>query len=271
MSQSAEYLVTITASIHPQLATKSFRSDPKIRLNDYKQAIRFWLAQSHPKLNRILFLENTGFDLSELQAIAQNENPLGKEVEFISMHGNRIPEGRHYGYGEMQMLDEGLPKSELRQATTHMIKATGRLTFPNIGKLMDKLPDRFDVLVECRLPLNSFKYSKNWAKVIQNRVGAYVSCQLMFFSHIFYADHLQKLYFNLNPDGPGSYPNLIENLLYDKIIQFEECPGIYLRWPLNVEPVGHAGHTQKRYDDPGRLLVRSLRSVTRALMPQYWF
>ena len=270
MTPSAEYLVTMTASIHPRVATKSFRSDPKVRLDDYKQGLRFWLAHPHPKLKQILFLENTGFDLSELQTVAQNENPFGKAVEFISMDRNLIPEGRHYGYGEMQMLDEGLPKCGLRQVTTHMIKATGRLTFLNVGKLMDKLPGQFDVMVECRLPSNAFKYSKNWAKVIRNRVGAYVSCQLMIFSHSFYEDHLQKLYFNLNPGGPGTYPNLIENLLYDRIIEFEGRPGIYLRWPLNIEPVGYAGHWQKRYDDPRRLSIRALRAVTRVLMPRLW-
>lgn len=270
MIQKPEYLVVMTASIVPAQTTKNFRSDPRVRLDDYKRALRFWLAEPHPSLRRILFLENTGYDLSELEAIAREENPLGKEVEFLSMRGNRIPEGRHYGYGEMQMLDEGLSQSRLWQSTSHMIKATGRLVFPSIGRLMNKLPDQFDVFVECRVPLNSFRRSANWVKVIHDRVGAYVSCQLMIFSHDFYQQQLQKLYFNLAPGYPGSYPHLIENLLYDCIIEFEGEPGIHLRWPLNVEPSGYAGHSQKQYGGAWSVAIRMMRSVTRMIMPSFW-
>jgi len=270
MAHTTEFLIVMTASITPATDVAHFRSDPKVRLEDYKNALRFWLAQPNERLNRILFLENTGSDISELQSIASDENSLNKEVEFISMRGNNIPKKRHYGYGEMQMLDEGLSKSILRRHTTHMIKVTGRLTFPSIGKLMTKLPQQFDVFIECRVPLHSFNNKTNPLTVIKNRISAYASCQLMIFSHEFYERELQKRYPDLAPAFPGSYPHLIENLIYDRVIQFEGQAGIYLRWPINVEPVGFAGHKNKNYGDPRRVLLNMTRSAFRRLWPDFW-
>lgn len=270
MNQSPEYLVVMTASIAPAPHRHNLRTDPKVRLSDYKSALHFWLNHPHPKLNKILFLENTGYDLTELKAIVETSNPWNKEVEFISMHKNDIPEGRHYGYGEMLMLDEGLSKSYLRMRTSHMIKATGRLVFPSIGRLVERLPEHFDIFVECRIPINAFKYDGNPLRVIRQRTKAYTSCQLMIFSHQFYEKELQKLYFNLSAQGPGCYPYLIENLLYDRIIQFEGQRGVYLRWPVNVEPAGFAGHGSKRYDSAGRRAISAIRAALRILAPEVW-
>jgi hypothetical protein len=270
MKQRPEYLVVMTASVAPGPSPHIIRADPKLRLNDYKNSLRFWLEQPHPKINRILFLENTGYDLSELRKVASDYNTSGKEVEFVSMRRNDIPEGRHYGYGEMLMLDHGLPQSSLRQRTSHMIKATGRLTFPNIGKLIDRLPDRFDACIECRIPLNSFRSNNNPLQVIRQRLHAYASCQLMIFSHRFFEEQLQKLYLNLGSRDSGGYPFLIENLIYDRIIEFEGRTGIHLRWPINVEPAGFAGHSGKRYDSAGRLLIHATRAAARVLAPKVW-
>jgi hypothetical protein len=271
MHKMPEYLVVMTASITPAANAETTRRDPRVRLEDYKAALRFWLAQRHSALDRILFLENTGFDLSELRAVARDENPLGKEVEFQSMNATGLPPGMHYGYGEMQMLDEGLTRSYLRQRTTHMIKVTGRLKFPSIGKLLDRLPNQFDVCVECRVPLQSYRSSGiGIFKAIENRVGAYTTCQLMIFSHSFYERELQRLYPELQPTYPGSYPRLIEGLIYERVKLFESQQGVYLRWPLNVEPVGHSGQNNKHYNDPKRALIRVSRAAMRILAPRLW-
>jgi len=175
----------------------------------------------------------------------------------------------NYGYGEMQMLDEGLKRSSLRQRTTHMVKVTGRLTFPGIARLMDKLPESFDACVECRIPTHSYKTANLW-KVLKTHAGAYTTAQMMIFSHAFYEKELQKLYFLLQPEFPDSYPTLIENIIFDRLIQFEGQPGIYLRWPIEMEPAGQAGHRNKRYDDPKRAIVRAVRSAARTLAPRLW-
>src|ERR1700728_4522341 len=119
------YLLVMTATIVPAANAGVKRADPRLRLEDYKRALRYWLNYEHAAADRILLLENSGADLSELRAIAENENPRRKPAEILSVPGNRIPDGRNYGYTEMQMLDDGLALSQLRRETTHMAKTTG--------------------------------------------------------------------------------------------------------------------------------------------------
>ena len=136
---SPRYLLVMTATVTPAANAQVKRSSPRVRLEDYKRALRFWLGYAHAAAERILFLENSGADLSPLRGIAENENPRRREVEFLSLPTLEIPAGMNYGYTEMQTLDEGLALSKLRPATTHMIKATGRLTFPALGKALDRV------------------------------------------------------------------------------------------------------------------------------------
>jgi len=99
------YLLVMTVTIVPAANAGVKRADPKLRLEDYKHALRTWLNYEHAAADRILLLENSGADLSQLRAIATGENPRRKPVEILSVPGNRIPEGTNYGYTEMQMLD----------------------------------------------------------------------------------------------------------------------------------------------------------------------
>src|ERR1700691_6806504 len=92
---AATYLLVMTATIAPAPAQVK-RSSSQFRLEDYKRALRFWLSYSHPAAARILFLENSGADLGELRAIAQTENPLNREVEFLSVPGHEIAPGANY-------------------------------------------------------------------------------------------------------------------------------------------------------------------------------
>ena len=263
----ATYLIVLTATIFPAPSERLKRNDPKIRLEDYKSALRFWLLYPHPKLSKVLFLENSGADLSELEAIYARENLLNKEVEFISMNGNQIPKGLHYGYGEMQMLDHGLRQSRLREQTTHMIKVTGRLTFPAIGKLLNRLPEDFEACVECRIPLHSYRWGTNPLRVLFNRVGAYTSSQLMIFSHAFYRRELQGLYLTL-VTKEGS--TLIENLIYPQMLKYEGKPGVYLRWPINIDPVGVTGHSNVQYGSMKRSAASLVRRALRVVAPNWW-
>src|ERR1700744_5037966 len=132
----------MTATVIPAANAGVKRADPKVRLEDYKQALRYWLHYEHRAAERILFLENSGADLREIETIARDENPRRKPVEVLSVLGNTIPEGRNYGYTEMQLLDDGLAQSRLRNETTHLIKTTGRLIFPTVGQALDLVENK---------------------------------------------------------------------------------------------------------------------------------
>ncbi len=231
------------------------------------EGLEFWIRHPHPKLKRILFVENSGAKLDALRRRAE-ENPYGKEVEFISVTSRGIPPGVHYGYGEMEMLDLALPQSVLRASTTHMIKATGRLRFPSIGRLLDRLPECFDVGVDCRVAEYCYRVDRNPIKTMRRRgADVYASSQLMIFSHDFYGSHLQRCYVDLTVDQD---PNRIERLIYTRLAHFNGQPGILLRWPINVDPEGVRGHANTGYASLKNRMTSLLRGALRSVAPECW-
>ncbi|MGB8029663.1 MAG: hypothetical protein WCF30_08345 [Terracidiphilus sp.] len=252
------FLLVMTATITPALNAQIKRSSPQVRLEDYKRALRFWLSYPHAAAERILFLENSGADLGELRAIAETENPQRREVEFLSLPVREIPAGTNYGYAEMQTLDEGLAASKLRLATTHMIKVTGRLTFPALGKALDRiLKSRFasfELMIDCR-------------KLGLFRRGYDARVQLFACSHAFYDRVLR----GANREMNSTDVRLLEHLIYRKVIPFKGRPGYYLRFPCNVDPVGHFGFKNRRYDSPRTAISRDVRALLRMIAPDYWF
>ena len=255
------YLLVMTATITPAPSAQVKRSSPQVRLEDYKRALRFWLRYPHRAAERVLFLENSGADLSELRAIAKQENPHGKEVEFLSLPVQEIPPGTNYGYTEMQMLDEGLALSELRRSTTHLIKTTGRLTFPALGKALDRIERHarssgagLELMIDCR-------------KLGLPRRGADARVQLFVCSHDFYDRVLRGANREMSTEGP----RLLEQLIFQKVIPFKDQPGHYLRFPCNIDPVGHFGFKDRRYDSPRAVVSRRLRAILRVIAPGYWY
>src|SRR6185369_16775019 len=125
------FLLTMTACVDPSKGDLTLsRADPIVRLTDYENSLRYWLKYADARIDKILFIENSGYSLDSLKNIADHEIPNGKEVEFVGLDCNWYPPGGHYGYAELRMLDLGLEQSRLRRLTTHMIKTSGRLHFP---------------------------------------------------------------------------------------------------------------------------------------------
>ena len=248
------YLLVMTATIIPAPNAGVRRADPQVRLDDYKQALRYWLQYPHPCADRILFLENSGASLEQLRALAKDENPRNKPVEFLSIPGNHIPAGSNYGYTEMELLDEGLTRSELRRQTTHMVKVTGRLTFPALGKALDRTKKPFELLIDCR-------------KLGFPRPGFDANTQLWVCSHGFYDRVLRDAKREMN----SSDVRLLEHLIYRKVAPFKGQPGMHLRFPCNVEPVGFSGFKSRSYNTLGASLIRGIRALLRVVAPNYWF
>jgi hypothetical protein len=255
------YLLVMTATIVPAPNAQVKRVSPQIRLEDYKRALRFWLRYPHAAAARILFLENSGADLSELRGIAEQENPLGREIEFLSLPVREIPPGGNYGYSEMQMLDEGLALSRLRPATTHMIKTTGRLTFPALGRALDRIELKarsasanLELMIDCR-------------KLGFPRRGADARVQLFVCSHGFYDRVLR----GANREMGAAGARLLEQLIFRKVIPFLGQPGCYLRFPSNIDPVGYFGCKDRRYDSARTAVTRGIRAILRVAAPGYWY
>ena len=105
--------VLMTATLRPPAAAVA-RSDPNDRLNDYLDALRFYLDTPDAVVNRILFVDNSASDLGPLQDLVRN-HAHGKRVELISFSGNDHPPERGKAYGEFKLMDHGLKQSTLFQ------------------------------------------------------------------------------------------------------------------------------------------------------------
>jgi len=245
----------MTACIDPSMGGITVhRADPAVRLADYESALRFWLRLDDARLRRVVFLENSGYSLDALRSLVAVENKLNKQVEFVSMRCNDVPPGVSYGYAELAMLELGLKQSTLAQHSRYLIKATGRLTFPTLPRLLDRLPNEYLFAVDCR---NNARFVRSPQR--------FVTTQLMILSHEFFEREIVGAKDRLSPQIP-----LIENLLFELVLRYRHDPSAILRWPVNVDPVGQAAHWAKRYDAPKARLVNLMRAACRRILPEWW-
>lgn len=245
----------LTACIDPSgTGWQGVRNDPLVRLADYAEALRFWLSLPDPRLRWFIFLENSGYPLDVLRKIAADENPLGKEVEFVPVSNIPCPAGVSYGFREFAAIDEGLEKSELARRCEYWIKVTGRLTFPTISRLLDRLPPTFDFSVDTR--------DNRWLVPHPQRM---VTVQLMIFRKAFYDRELKGLNARLTPELP-----LIESAMFNKLVPYHGNAGAILRWPVNCDPRGQAAHWNKDYGSLNQRCRNTFRAICRRIAPNWW-
>ncbi len=252
------YLLVMTACIDPSKGEyRLTRADPAVRLEDYRNALRFWLRFPDERISNILFVENSNYPLDSLKATAELENPHRKNVEFISLDCNWYPPGGHYGYAELRMLDLGLGRSRLRNATTHMIKVSGRFTFPGLTRLLDRVPAEFDAVADARA----------WRTLRRRHEHPQVTTQIILFAHEFYKLHLQDCYRQLE-SGELSH---MEAIYYRKLAELSEInKKIIMRFPCNVSPVGFPAHRDRPYTHHSQMLANGFRAVARRILPNWW-
>ena len=248
------YLVVMTACIDPSRGVaQGQRRDPLVRLDDYKQAVRFWLKLPDRRLNRIVFIENSGYPLNVIHQLVKSENLLGKQFEAVSLNCNDYPPHLDYGYAELNMLDQGLAVSRLAREAKHYVKATGRLTFPGISKLLDRLPQEYQFAVDSRTALP-----------LRGRKELWLHTRLMIVSADFYEKHLRDVKQRL------VRRECVELMLYRFFAEFEGQPGAIRRFPVHVPNRGVSGWSGESYDTPKRRALDLLRSWSRVIAPAWW-
>jgi hypothetical protein len=142
----------LTATIQVRTDIRSTpRRDTGVRLNDYKISLRQWLGDS--AVTSVVFVENSGFDLSNLEDIARSFPT--KHVEFLSFNCptfNGALGGK--SLGEMLCFEYCLAKSEVLKSASRFLKVTGRYYVPNVQSLLTLLADRPELDVVCNLYRN---------------------------------------------------------------------------------------------------------------------
>lgn len=249
------HLVVMTACIDPSSGpTRIARMDPVLRLQDYLAALRWWLQINDPNLPALLLIENSGFPLDVFHEQVARANPHRKQFEAISLRANDYPPELDYGYAELKMLDVALPCSQLASRHRFWIKATGRLTFPGISRLIRELPSEYLFAVDSRTALPLFRQPKQ----------LWTHTRLMLLSGDFWRRHLFDVK-RLMRAG-----ECIELMLYRVFAAFDGQPGAIRRWPIHVPARGVSGQSGRRYDTTSRRLVDAMRSISRVVAPNWW-
>lgn len=254
------YHVVLTACIAPRTVSPLVaRVDPNVRLDDYIRSLRFWLSFDDPRCVGVVLLENSGHPLDALQEVAARENRHGRLVDIRHAGDNHIPEGISYGYAELGMLDAAADTLPSWSAAPLIAKVTGRLTFPDLPRLIGRLDagDRFVGDARSQILRPSRRTSEN----------GIMSTQLLLFTPQFYREHFYGIRSLMRPED---HHMLIESVLYRALWPLRHDPGVRMRFPVNCAPFGQAAHWQKDYRNFRERRMSFFRAGARIVAPWFW-
>jgi len=145
-------VLLLTACINPGDTFSVQRRDSLTRLDDYKKSLLFFLKSK--SIKKIIFCENSNFDLKELIELAELNNSNNINIEFLSFYGQ--PEKPQYGKGngEMNIISYALKNSKLLADSNIILKVTGRLIVSNIDLIVRSIERDFGVDIYCDLRKN---------------------------------------------------------------------------------------------------------------------
>ena len=149
----ANNVLLLTATIRPPAGVPELqRTDPTERMNDYVRALSFYCSIRDTIIPRIVFIENSGFDLSPLSDVVSRADAAHR-VEFLSFNGLDHPPRYGRGYGEFKLLDYAMDNSKTLAnagAATILWKVTGRYRVLNIGRIVRTAPPNSDLYCDMR-------------------------------------------------------------------------------------------------------------------------
>jgi hypothetical protein len=263
-------VIVMTATIQPPSnMPDSGRKDPDLRLNDYLEALSFYLDIDNKYVDRIIFTENSGSDLSQLKELVELKKS-GKKVEFISFTSKCEPRfGK--GYSELYLLDKTIMESSLLAEKDVIWKVTGRLRFKNLERLIVTAPLNYSCYCDLRnLPIEILRLGKiswiwNGYRFMDTRI---FSCSVKAYKRYILGQYKQIETPYKHPCG-DSY--MIENFLFEIFYTaYKNQTEIIPRF--NIQPIiqGVRGQSNCEYQSfAGRCKV-NLRRISRKVLPFVW-
>ncbi len=138
--------IILTACIKPINMPFLERTSEADRLNDYKETFNKWCKNE--LIDKIIFIENSGYDLSFFKEEAKKFP--NKKIEIISTNLNNTFEKKlGKGYGEYLCLKEVFDNSEISKDTEFFIKVTGRYYIKNYKIFFNKFKEKNSDIYAC--------------------------------------------------------------------------------------------------------------------------
>lgn len=245
-------VILMSATITPSKDMPgSTRMDPGVRMNDYMEALKYYESVAPDIVDRIVFLENSGTDLTPLKNALQRKSY--KNVEFISVSSD-YPPAKGKGFGEFKMLDEGLLASDVIRPDDHVWKVTGRLKILNIEQLIRSAPTAFDVYCDLRdVPM------------IGESLGGNLWMELRTFA--FRREAYDRFFRN-----EYSTSFVLEKKFFQTMKDALENPDAQIVPRFRVQPIidGYSGYSNAHYRSTGYKAKEKLRMIARQVAPGLW-
>lgn len=128
------FVLLLTACVNPNGMAYTVLQAPNLRIEQYLKALKWYLANTKIP---ILFVENTGYDISPM---FQSEI-ASERLEVLTFKGNNYERSIGKGYGEALIIEYAINHSELlkKQDKISVVKITGRLICKNINTILRRL------------------------------------------------------------------------------------------------------------------------------------
>lgn len=145
-------ILFITSTIQPDSNVFLLkRSQVEDRLKDYQSAFRFYCSQlRNDVFYKIVYVDNSGYDLLSLKAIAQEFN-LTDKVEFVSYKASTNYNKSRF-YLEMNLINYGMENSKTCSDHQDAMfwKVTGRYLIKNIHAIISEVKQPYDLYINFR-------------------------------------------------------------------------------------------------------------------------
>lgn len=232
------------------------RADPQDRLNDYLNALRFYLELPSSVIDRILFVDNSNADLTPLVTLVKTL-PHDKRVELISFSGNDHDPRLGKAYGEFKLMDFGLAHTHLFQPDDIVWKTTGRLRVLNLPALQASSQRKnFDVL--CDLHNLPWIGSGLWVG------NQHMDLRVFAFRFSAWRTVFHNTWRDLNEPFDAKF-------LYHRVRQ-QQRAGLRLTPRFSLQPhlSGVSGRHLRDYNAPSQRIKDAARNLQRRILPWIW-
>lgn len=188
-------LLFLTACVNPKGMTFTAIQSPQIRLEQYLQAVRFYLKETPYE---ILLIDNSNYDFTP----NFEKEVIDGRMEILSFDGNNYDKSLGKGYGEGLIIKYGFEHSQMIQRHETIIKVTGRHIVKNTVPLM-RVSKHFNF------------HSKPFVAANVGLSGGYACSDIFIASKSFYQDFFIDSMSRIN-DSKKIY---FEHVLYQAICQ----------------------------------------------------
>jgi hypothetical protein len=248
-------ILLMTATITPPEGVPFLaRTDPKARLKDYEEALRFYSSLVNKSIDAIVFAENSNSDVSTLKAIVSQAG-IEDQVEFLVFYGLDYSPTYGRAYGEFKLIDYVMEHSQIvrsQGAEVVFWKVTGRYLVKNLAQIVARQPNNFDIYCNFR------KIPTPWADMF-----------LMGWTQAGYQNGLHNIYAQLKTSYETSnlHP---EEMFIDLLEKIDKNIKIAKR--INPAPLigGVRGSDNADYLEGKNLIKSQLRKIGRVLFPWLW-